>query len=148
MQKWSEAVRAWDTALQLRPDDADSKYNRDLVSRKIRALKRLELDNGGTGKGEREAGGQGQGQTPSSSQSQQPPPQGQSQPQGAPRPQGQPQQLTPADQRNGQRPSGQMSQEEARELLDSDRSAEHRALTSLPDSGRSNQPPDTAFRNW
>ena len=39
LQKWNEAVKAYDTALQLRADDADSKYNRDLVKRKIDALK-------------------------------------------------------------------------------------------------------------
>ncbi len=39
LQKWNDAVKAYETALQLRPDDADSKYNRDLVKRKIDALK-------------------------------------------------------------------------------------------------------------
>jgi Ca-activated chloride channel family protein len=38
VQKWNEAVKAYDTALQMRADDADSKYNRDLVKRKIDAL--------------------------------------------------------------------------------------------------------------
>ena len=38
LQKWTEAVKAYETALQLRADDADSKYNRDLVKRKIEAL--------------------------------------------------------------------------------------------------------------
>ena len=144
MQKWAEAVRAYDTALQLRADDADSKYNRDLVNRKIGALKRLELDSGGQGKGDRQEGGQGQAKTPTPSQNQQPPPPGQSQPQGAPRPQ----QLTPRDKRSGQHSSEQMSPEEARELLDSDKSEEHRALTILPDRRDSYRTPDTAFKNW
>ena len=39
LQKWTEAVKAYETALQMRADDADSKYNRDLVKRKIDALK-------------------------------------------------------------------------------------------------------------
>ena len=39
IQKWTEAVKAYDTALQLRADDADSKYNRDFVKRKIDALR-------------------------------------------------------------------------------------------------------------
>jgi Ca-activated chloride channel homolog len=39
LQKWNDAVKAYDTALQMRADDADSKYNRDLVKRKIDALK-------------------------------------------------------------------------------------------------------------
>ena len=38
LQKWTAAVKAYETALQLRADDADSKYNRDLVKRKIDAL--------------------------------------------------------------------------------------------------------------
>ena len=38
LRKWTEAVKAYETALQLRADDADSKYNRDLVKRKIDAL--------------------------------------------------------------------------------------------------------------
>ena len=39
LQKWTDAVKAYETALQLRADDADSKFNRDLVKRKIDALK-------------------------------------------------------------------------------------------------------------
>src|ERR1700730_8094184 len=39
LQTWAQAVKAYDTALQLRPDDADSKFNRDFVKRKIDELK-------------------------------------------------------------------------------------------------------------
>jgi Ca-activated chloride channel family protein len=39
LQKWNDAVKAYETALQLRADDADSKFNRDLVKRKIEELK-------------------------------------------------------------------------------------------------------------
>ncbi|MDX6501907.1 MAG: Ca-activated chloride channel, partial [Blastocatellia bacterium] len=39
IQTWTQAVKAYETALQLRADDADSKFNRDLVKRKIDALK-------------------------------------------------------------------------------------------------------------
>ena len=38
IKKWTAAVNAYDTALQLRAGDADSQYNRDLVRRKIDAL--------------------------------------------------------------------------------------------------------------
>ena len=38
LKKWKDAVKAYDTALQLRSDDGDAKYNRDLVQRKIDAL--------------------------------------------------------------------------------------------------------------
>ncbi len=149
LQKWAGAVRAYDTALQLRADDADSRYNRDFVNRKIGALRRqLDISNGGQGRGNREDGGQGQGVAPTSSQRPQPPPPGQSQPQGQPRPQGQPQQPTPGDRRADQPPARQMSAEEARELLDSEASEEQRALTVLPGRRDSSQTPDMPFRNW
>ena len=38
LKTWNDAVKAYDTALQLRPADDDAKYNRDLVKRKIAAL--------------------------------------------------------------------------------------------------------------
>ncbi len=46
MRKWTEAVKAYETALQLRADDADSKYNRDLVKRKIDALRQKQDQRG------------------------------------------------------------------------------------------------------
>jgi tetratricopeptide (TPR) repeat protein len=147
MQKWTEAVHAFDTALQLRADDADSQYNRDLISRKMGATaRRLELNNGGQGKGERQDGGDGQGNTPASSQNQPPPP-GPSQPQGAPRSQGQPQPSTPGD-KSGQRPKGQLTPEEARELLDSDTTEEQHALTLLPGPRNPTLTPDMASKDW
>ena len=41
--KWTDAVKAYETALQLRADDADSKFNRDFVKRKIDALQQPRL---------------------------------------------------------------------------------------------------------
>jgi Ca-activated chloride channel family protein len=154
IQKWTEAVKAYDTALQLRANDADSKYNRDFVNRKIDAL-RKPPDQGGGGGG----GGKGQGQgrppppqgQPPPSQGQPPPPQGQPPPsQGQPPPsQGQ-----PPPQGNGspppeqQRQPGQMSAEEARELLDSEKSDEHRSLGVPLIPRNPDQAPDKAFKNW
>jgi hypothetical protein len=40
LETWNEAVKAYDTALQMRADDADSKFNRDFVKRKIDELRR------------------------------------------------------------------------------------------------------------
>jgi Ca-activated chloride channel family protein len=40
IQTWTQAIKAYDAALQLRAQDADSKFNRDLVSRKLAALKK------------------------------------------------------------------------------------------------------------
>ena len=37
---WTDSLKAYDAALELRPDDADDKFNRDLVKRKLDALKK------------------------------------------------------------------------------------------------------------
>jgi Ca-activated chloride channel family protein len=42
VQSWTQAVKDYDAALQLRADDADSKFNRDLVNRKLEALKKAQ----------------------------------------------------------------------------------------------------------
>ncbi len=42
IQNWTQALKAYDAALQLRTDDADGKFNRELVSRKLEALKRTQ----------------------------------------------------------------------------------------------------------
>jgi Ca-activated chloride channel family protein len=42
VQSWTHAVKDYDAALQLRADDADSKFNRDLVNRKLEALKKAQ----------------------------------------------------------------------------------------------------------
>ena len=39
IETWTGAVKAYDAALQLRADDADSKFNRELVNRKLQQLK-------------------------------------------------------------------------------------------------------------
>jgi Ca-activated chloride channel family protein len=201
IKKWTDAVKAYETALQLRPDDADSKYNRDLVKRKIDALKPPPNDGGGGGGGGQGKGqgngqpppqGQGQGQPPPPGQGQgqgQPPPpgQGQNQPppqgqgQGQPPPQGQGQdppppqghgQDQPPPQAQGQNQSqpppgaaqpaqsedgdkgaaqdqpGQMSQEEARELLDSAKADEHHFLGAPLDRRDPDNTPEKPFKNW
>jgi Ca-activated chloride channel family protein len=40
IQTWTQAIKAYDAALQLRPQDVDGKFNRDIVSRKLAALKK------------------------------------------------------------------------------------------------------------
>jgi Ca-activated chloride channel homolog len=182
IQKWTAAVKAYDTALQLRSDDGDSKYNREFVKRKIDALQQPPSQGGGGGAGGGNSG-QGQGQQQGHSQGKpqgqppaqgQPPPQGQGQPQvqrpqGQPSPEGQPPRSPPEDS-NGSPPSarqagpppntaapveaesqgasGQMSAEEARELLDSVKLDEHPSLL-VPPSPRDPHPaPDKAFKNW
>jgi Ca-activated chloride channel homolog len=98
--KWTDAVKAYETALQLRADDADSKFNRDFVKRKIDALQQPPDGGGGGGGGSGGGGsggnGGGKGQPPppgSGGQGQPPPPgngQGQPPPQGSNGNQGQP----------------------------------------------------------
>jgi Ca-activated chloride channel family protein len=40
IEGWTRAVKAYDVALQLRPNDADGKFNRDLVQHKLETLKK------------------------------------------------------------------------------------------------------------
>ena len=202
IQKWTEAVKAYDTALQLRADDADSKYNRDFVKRKIDALRQPPDQGGGGGRWSGAVavvGGQGQGNG-------QRPPQGQPQAKARARSAARATSATgatsaasaasaagtasaaaaattlaaaetslrpsaagspppaPAAIRRGptrgngltmrritlQRLSaapGQMSAEEARELLDSAKSDEHHSL-GVPSGPRDPNAPDKAFKNW
>jgi Ca-activated chloride channel homolog len=216
LKKWNEAVKAYDTALQLRADDADSKFNRDLVKRKIDALQNKQNQNNPQNKNNKDQNNKDQsgkdqskdqnkdqsgkdqnrdqnkdqnkdrnkdqnpsnnqqpnGQPPGSDknpqdnqQSPQKPPdkggqggQPPNQPQnpnekpddkpgqGQPPPQPPPQNggQTPAE---NQRVPGQMSQEEARELLDSVKGDEKNSL-AIPWAQRGEmQQPDKPFKNW
>jgi Ca-activated chloride channel homolog len=210
LQKWNDAVRAYETALQLRGNDVDSRYNRDVVKRKIDGLRPPPPDQGGggggggNGKGGGGGGGggqppPGQGQPPPQGKGKgSPPPPGQGQPppqgggNGAPPPPGQGQPppqgggsgappsqgqrppaqgsgsgVPPAGQGSGQgrppqdqgggndgapsdneRAPGQMSADEARELLDSAKSDEHQSLL-VPSGPRApDTTPDAPFKNW
>ena len=40
IKTWEEAVKSYDAALQIKPDDADAKFNRDLVQKKLEQLKK------------------------------------------------------------------------------------------------------------
>jgi Ca-activated chloride channel family protein len=170
LQKWTEAVKAYETALQLRADDADSKFNRDLVKRKIDALKQQQNPNQNQNQNQNQPSNNGsgqQGQPPNSRQnSKSDPQQGQQPPSpqnaaeskdGQPPPGqspsaakgGEPQ---PGDAEAGiaenQHPPGQMSREEARELLDSAKGDERHAL-GVPIARRDAlEPPEKPFKNW
>jgi Ca-activated chloride channel family protein len=220
LQKWNDAVKAYDTALQLRADDADSKFNRDLVKRKIDALKQQDPNNqnknpdknqnkdqpqnqnqppqgqppqGQPPQGQPPQGQPPQGQPPQGQPPQGQPPQGQP-PQGQP-PQGQPPQGQPppgqppqgqppqgqapqgqpppsqppppnaaeakgdqppkdaapnSDQTpdDNQRVPGQMTREEARELLDSVKGDERHSLGAPVAQRNASQPPDKPYKNW
>jgi Ca-activated chloride channel family protein len=203
LAKWNDAVKAYETALQLRADDADSKYNRDLVKRKIAELQQNQnknqssqnkqgqnqQPNSGSGQSQNQPPGQSQGQPPptapqnappngqnndqkpgqqppqnsSGSQGNQPPPAagqkpGASQPPGAAPPKGEPRQdpgnQNPGDADGdsggaGDRPvAGQMSREEARELLDSVKSDERHAPIAAFDKRDANDEPAQPLKNW
>jgi len=40
IKNWESAVKSYEAALEIKPDDADAKYNRDLVKRKLEELKK------------------------------------------------------------------------------------------------------------
>ena len=192
LKQWNEAVKAYETALQLRANDADSKFNRDFVKRKIAALQQQQnqqnknnnQDKGqGKGQGQGQGQGQGKGQNPPEngkgqgqpppggqapqSAGQQPAPQQQQptpaqpsqqaqQPQPQPQ-QGQPQQPPPSQQSeadaarvaDNQHQPGQMSREEARELLDSVKGDEHHAMGApLAPRDPDDDKPEKPFKNW
>lgn len=183
IKQWTAAVNAYETALQLRADDADSRYNRDLVKRKIDQLQHPKSQDQGGGQGQGQGGGQGQGQGGGQGRSQnQPPAQGQPPPpapnsppppaaQGAPpqgtaapqahdtgndpkasnaappAPRSDSQSSSSASQAEAARLPGQMSADEARELLDSAKGEEQHSF-GIPSGPR---PPDNSekpFKNW
>ena len=157
IEKWTEAVKAYDTALQLRADDADSKFNRDLVNRKLDALRQPPPPpKQGSGQGKAPPkGSPPPGSKPPSSNP--PPPQG-SPPKGnPPPPQGSPPAPAPPPPPGGpppqrQNPSaggpGQMSQEEARELLDSEKGDERHSLAVPLERPGADEPPEKPYKNW
>ena len=161
LAKWTEAVKAYETALQLRPDDADSKYNRDLVKRKIDALERNQ--NQDQNQARNQDPNQGRGRQPPQSQPNAPPQHG---------PSGQPPKPDPKSERGAGQPPpsaggnpdqrvddgghtadderrpGQMSREEARELLDSAKDDERQAMGAPLSARDPDIPPDKPFKNW
>ena len=122
-QNWSNAIKAFGTALQLRPDDADSKYNRDFVQRKLDQLSHDPPPPGARGR---------------------PPPV--SPPPGSP-PKAD---NTPKDPPPVGRQSdpGQMSTEDAQQLLDSAKGDERAGLKAPAEHREPGQPPDQRYKNW
>jgi Ca-activated chloride channel family protein len=45
IKNWEQSVQSYEAALQLKTDDADAKYNRDLVKRKLEELKKQQQQN-------------------------------------------------------------------------------------------------------
>ena len=158
LQKWTEAVKAYETALQLRAGDADSKYNRDLVKRKIDALqqKQNQAPNQQQNKGQGQQqsppqpnGGGSKGGQPRLSADQPPPAPAAGEParKEQPRVDPQPRAEDDAQAADNQRLPGQMSREEARELLDSAKGEERHPL-GVPVARRDDEPPEKPYKNW
>jgi Ca-activated chloride channel homolog len=178
IEKWTEAVKAYETALQLRADDADSKYNRDLVKRKIDALRQPPPppQNQGSGKGGAPPpkGNPPPGAPPKGNPPPGAPPKGEPPPGTPPKgnPPGAPPNAapppaggnsTPPPASAGQTPAapppptptsgdndhprGQMSREEARELLDSEKGDERHPL-GVPLARGADDPPEKPYKNW
>jgi Ca-activated chloride channel family protein len=162
LKKWTEAVKAYETALQLRPDDADSKYNRDLVKRKIDELQRNQDQDQNQDRNQNQ--NQGRGRQPPQAQPNPPPqhdPSGQPPKPDSKSPGGAGQPPPPSaggnpDQRvddkgrtaDDERPAGEMSREEARELLDSAKGDERQAMGAPLSARDPDSPPDKPFKNW
>ena len=193
LDTWAQAVKAYDTALQLRGNDADSKFNRDFVNRKIEELKKKQNQSQNQQQNQQpnqQQNTQNSGQPPNSgaapnsgqspppqqpppapqpapprtkppadqqpSQAQQPPSGGQpkagnGQPKPAPGGEQPPKQdpaETGAAQQDTERLPGQMSREEARQLLDSEKGEERRAH-GLPFARRQpDSSPDEPVKDW
>ncbi len=45
IKAWEQAVQSYDAALQIKPDDADAKFNRDLVKQKLEQMKQQQKQN-------------------------------------------------------------------------------------------------------
>ncbi len=157
--KWQDALKAYDTALQLKPDDADSRFNRDFVQRKLDDLNKPPPPPNPKGGG---GGSPPPSPPPGSPPPASPPPPGSPPPRGQPPP-GTPPPGTPppappppgaeqppgADgQADGARAPGQMSQEEAKQLLDSAKGEEKTGLKAPIDRRDPNQPPEKPYKNW
>jgi Ca-activated chloride channel family protein len=191
IQSWTQAVKTYDTALQLRPDDADTQFNRDFVSHKLDALKKAQSQKHESQKNESQKNQSQQNQPkqpaqsePSKSQPQagqpkqpsggqpQPGKGQQDKPNGQPQqanaqagqPKGQPQQATgqpgqhkgqspteagDAQARDDQRLPGEMSRQEARELLDSVKNEEHRPPAApVARNSAADSPSNEPLKDW
>jgi Ca-activated chloride channel family protein len=147
--KWEEAIKTYEGALQLHPTDADAKYNRDFVKRKLEELKKKQEQQkkDQQGKDEQKKDQQSKDQE---NKGQQPQP-AKASPQGKNQAAASPDQRKDEDNQaaDSQREPGQMSKEEARTLLDSLKGEERRLPTALPArSGNAVKKSDHPIKDW
>jgi Ca-activated chloride channel family protein len=140
LKLWTDAVNAYDTALQLRSNDEDSKFNRDLVKRKIDELRQRQ-NPPPQSQPKSPPPQSGGGGTPPPANGRPPPPA----PGGKPPPPA----AGGAEPREAPRAPGQMSREEATELLDSAKGEERQSPPAAPVSRQAaGAPPDKPFKDW
>jgi Ca-activated chloride channel family protein len=199
IQTWSQAVKAYDSAMQLRAGDPDSTFNRDFVMHRLEQLKKQQSaqsqsqqkQSGSNAQQQQQKQQQAQNQTGKDAKHSQPQPgqqsqngpsnqnpqpesgasphdqpqaSGQPKPSGQPEPQSgslvgqrmpdrqradgtaQPQELGAAD---TQHLPGQMSREEARELLDSVKDEQQRyPVAPVARGGTDSNLPDQTTKDW
>ncbi|HUC85491.1 MAG TPA: VWA domain-containing protein [Candidatus Acidoferrales bacterium] len=172
---WERAVQSYSAALQIKPDDADARFNRDLVARKLEQLKKQmqqqeKQNQSSQGQSKQGQNRQNQKQTGQNDQQQN---QQNQQPAGADQGK-QPQQLQPAPAQSGQPQSpkpesrkgngsqspppqigqsapdqpGEMSKDEANQLLDSLKSSEHKLPAAQVARGQVQPPDNQPYKDW
>lgn len=124
---WEQAIQSYETAIQLNPADQDAVFNRDLVQRKLEELKQQQQQEQKQDPQQNPQQQQGQQQQQQGSQQQPQDQSGDAQRQDS---------QAQKDQRGGdgaeaQRVAGEMSRDEARQLLDSLR-GDDRKLPAVP----------------
>jgi Ca-activated chloride channel family protein len=190
IKSWEQAVQSYEAALQIKPDDADAKYNRDLVKKKLEQLKKKQQeqqqkqnqqsknqpqnqdqknqDQKNQGQGQQDQKQQDQKNQQASQQNQHPAKAGsKGEEKKSPQPQqGQGQQPKPDGQKpenaNGQQPMdkqaqaaenarsgpGDMTKEEAKQLLDSLKSDEHKLPPTQYSRAPIAPPDDQPLKDW
>jgi Ca-activated chloride channel family protein len=172
IQTWTAAVQAYDSALQLRAGDLDSTFNRDFVMRRLEELKQQQQAQKNQSQQSQSQQNQSQPKPSQQGQAGDHAPQQPQQPQQSQRSQQAQQAQNPTG--NDSRPSppqsgsaagqrapdgqsvadtahspGQMSREEARELLDSAKDDERRyPVTPLARGGTDSNVPEQPGKDW
>lgn len=140
---WKKALEAYDAALALAPDDADAKFNRDFVARKLAALeaekqhdedKKQPKNQSGQDQQPKNKPGQGQGQQPTNK-----PGQGEQHDQ---RPAGEGQRPDPQPQASGKQPEREAP--DAAGHTDHDAAAHKAGVAGAPGAANDKQSADAA----
>lgn len=170
IKHWEQAVQSYETALQLKSDDADAKYNRDLVKRRLEEIKKQQQQQQDQDKNQQNKDQKdkndppdkqngGSGEQPKPDQPNQKPETKNQDGQASQKPDpakkdGQPQARNPQPKDAGQDPAdaqrepGQMSREEARQLLDSLKSGDRKMPLEPSARGTAGVRNDEPLKDW